>query len=182
MKKVTLTFTLACLTFFFCTAESCEPQQEAQSSSGITKKSVTVKTDAEGWSVEQRNIADRLRMDNQPGSIKHLYVISPYSGQCLLYSTVKGKVTSSGKRLTPSTVVVGASGEYRLSGFDGPSGTTTNEVLQDDGAYGSSAEYIYWWDSRGKYHQHFFTGGQIIHVSDEPMPVKSVILNLEEVR
>jgi len=33
--------------------------------------------------------------------------------------------------------------------------------------------------SVGAYHQHFFTGGQIIKVSDQPIQVKNIILNLE---
>jgi hypothetical protein len=54
-------------------------------------------------------------------------------------------------------------------------------VLQDDGTYGSSSEDIYWFDAAGRYHQHWFTGGQIIHLSDQPISVKSVVLNLENV-
>ena len=55
----------------------------------------------------------------------------------------------------------------------------TTEVIQDDGTYGSSVPYIYWWDTKGIYHQHFFTGGQIIHVANKPMNIKGVVLNLE---
>ena len=39
--------------------------------------------------------------------------------------------------------------------------------------------YVYWWDVKGIYHQHFFTGGQIIHVASKPMNVNGVVLNLE---
>lgn len=177
MKQYIIGIASAFALIFLC-AEGCEPQQPV-AASGIQKKTVAVQTDQSGWTIEQKNIADRLKVDNTPGSIKHLYVISPYSGQSILYSTVKGKVTSGGKRLTPTSVVVGASGNRRRAGFDAPSGTTTSEVLQDDGTYGSSTEYIYWWDVQGRYHQHFFTGGQIIHVSDQPLPVRSVTINLE---
>lgn len=162
----------------FLTAEGCE-QSTPQADSGVAKASVRVPVGQDGLTVEQKNIANRLLLDNQPGSIKHLYIISPYSGQTILYSTVKGKVTSGGKRLTPSSVVVGASGDWKRPGYPAPGGTTTSEVLQDDGSYGSSTEYIFWWDTQGRYHQHFFTGGQIIHVSDQPLPVHSVTINLE---
>lgn len=159
---------------------ACDVNKSAVvSDSGVSKKSVSVTTDGDGWSIEQRNIAERLKIDNLPGSIKHLYIISPYSGDTLIYSTVKGKVTSGGKRLTPTSVVVGASGDFKRNGFGGPGGTTTSEVLQDDGSYGSSCEYIFWWDVQGRYHQHFFTGGQIIHVADQPLPVSKVIINIE---
>lgn len=157
-------------------------QPEVLSASGVDRKSVSVSTDPNGWTVEQSNIAERLKQDNTPGAIKHLYVISPYSGQVILYSTVKGKVTSGGKRLTPTSVVVGSSGEYKRDGFPAPNGTTTAEVLQDDGTYGSSSEYIYWWDVQGRYYQHFVTAGQIITISDQPLPIREVTINLNDDR
>lgn len=156
------------------------PSNPPTSSSGVSKASVTVSTGADGMTMEQRNIRQRLLLDNKVGSIKHLYVLSAYSGQVLIYSTVQGKVTSSGKRLTPVSLT--GSGEYggsyvlvNIGGYM----HRTAEVLQDDGTYGSSAEYIYWWDTRGIYHQHYVTGGQIVHVSDQPLAVKSIVLNME---
>lgn len=171
---------IALTSLFLISASECQHTNTPAAASGVDKKTVTVATDSEGWSIEQRNVADRLKIDNLPGAIKHLYIISSYSGQTILYSTVKGKVTSGGKRLTPTSVVVGSSGESKREGFSAIGGTTTSEVLQDEGTYGSSCEYIYWWDTAGRYHQHFFTGGQIIHVSEQPLSVKSVIINISE--
>ncbi len=84
-----------------CTLDS---GNEAVSTTGIGKATANVAAQSDGLTIEQQNIKHRIELENMPGSIKHLYVFSAYSGQCLLYSTVKGKVTSSGKRLTPSTV------------------------------------------------------------------------------
>lgn len=158
----------------------CDAEQKPQpkSASGVQRTSVQVQTGTDGLTTEQRNVRDRLTEDNKPGSIKHLYVVSAYSGDVLIYSTVKGKVTSSGKRLTPTSIVVGASGDFKRSGFPALDGYVTSEVLQDDGTYGSSTEYLYWWDVQGRYHQHYPAGGQIIHVSNEPLLVKRVILNV----
>ncbi len=126
------------------------------SASGVTKASVKIQKGADNLTVEQRNVRDRLLKDNEPGAIKHLYLISAVSGDVLLYSTVRGKVTSSNKRLVPC-------------------------VTADDGTYGSSGEYIFWWDSKGIYHQQFLnTSGVIIHVSDQPLAVKKVVINLEQ--
>lgn len=150
------------------------------SDSGAQKASVKIQTDADGWTIEQKNIAARLKADNTPGAIKHIYVISAFSGQVILYSTVKGKVTSSEKRLSPTSVVVGSGGDWRRPGFAFTNDFVTSEVLQDDGTYGSSVEYIYWWDVQGRYHQHYISGGQIVHVSDQPIAVKNIILNLEQ--
>jgi len=164
---------------------SCDQlmNNEPKSSSGVTKATVQVNTDANGYTVEQKNIMERLKRDNMPGSIKHLYVISAYSGQVLIYSTVNGKVTSAGKRLTPTSVVDNG-GQYiqNTYGFPiniGGEDHRTNEVLGDDGAYGQSDPYIFWFDVRGVYHQHYLSGGQIIHISDQPLAVKNVILNME---
>ena len=159
-----------------CIAENQEPK----STSGVTKAQAKVTVGSDGLTEEQRNIKSRTELENTPGSIKHLYVISPYSGQVIIYSTVKGKVTSSGKRLTPDTSV-NSVGDFSIPGIVDRRGNivTTNEIIQDDGTYGSSNPYIYWFDSQSRYHQHFFTGGQIIHISDQPMPVKDIVINME---
>lgn len=156
--------------------DGCTDQPIANS--GVTKATTQIATGPDGLTVEQRNVRDRLQMDNKPGSIKHLYVISAFSGQVILYSTVKGKVTSSGKRLTPTSAsTYQSSGSFKIE-LPGDS-FYTNEVLQDDGTYGSSVEYLYWWDVQGRYHQHYVSGGQIVHISDQPIPVKSITINME---
>lgn len=156
------------------------------SSSGVKKAYVKVKTDERGLTVEQRNIGKRILTDNLPGSIKHLYIISAFTGDILIYSTVKGKVTSSGKRLSPISVVA-QDGQYVNGSFSGIKMNVggeikrTTEVLQDDGTYGSSVPYVYWFDAKNVYHQHYITGGQIFHVSSAPLNVKKAIINMEEV-
>lgn len=153
------------------------------STSGVKQVKVKIETGADGVTTEQRNVANRLLIDNKPGSIKHLYVISAYSGQTIIYSTVKGKVTSSGKRLAPTTVLA-ANGNSAAStkGIPVAIGNyqfKTGEVLQDDGTYGSSIPYVFWWDTKGIYHQHYVSGGQILHVADQPINVGKVIINME---
>ena len=178
MKWYTLFLSLlisGLITMSGCDAKTREPV----ASSGVKPTQVDVPVNADGITVEQQNIRERLLMDNEVGSIKHLYVISAYSGQTIIYSTVRGKVTSSGKRLSPTSIVVGASGEYRRPGFSaGQNKMVTDEVVQDDGTYGSSIPYLYWWDTKGVYHQHYVSGGQIIHVSNEPVSVKGVVINM----
>lgn len=181
---VGLLATVGFLSLVACTSAVPADNSTVRSTSGVSQASTRVDVGSDGLTAEQRNVRDRLQEDNKPGAIKHLYVISPYSGQVLLYSTVRGKVTSSGKRLAPRTVAAAdgaeVSGEFGGIPVSINSHTRrTTEVLEDDGTYGSSVEYIYWWDVQGRYHQHFFTGGQILHVSSEPIPVKSVVLNLE---
>mgnify|MGYP001600820622 CR=1 FL=1 len=158
----------------------CDVQSDPpQSASGVKKTTVQIPTNPEGLTTEQQNIRERLLEDNKPGSGKHLYVISAYSGQVIIYSTVRGKVTSGGKRLNPMTV---ESAGDMADGFPISIGNwsgRTAEVIQDDGAYGHSSEYLYWWDTKGVYHQHYVSGGQIIHISDQPLAVKGIIINME---
>lgn len=172
--------------FILMSNSGCEPDpaRETATNSGVRKATVEVQTNADGHTVEQDKIADRVKNDNKPGAIKYLYCISPYSGQCIIYSTVSGKVTSSGKRLQPKTIY-GRGHDATLADYDdniviiGNKTFLTNEVIQDDGTFGDSDPYIYWWDVRGVYHQHFMTGGQILHVSDAPLAVKSIVINIE---
>lgn len=162
----------------------CAETKSASPPSPILKKATaTVKTNIAGRTVEQQNLVDRLKEDNRIGAIQHLYVISAYSGQVLMYSTVRGKVSSSHKRLSPRTIAA-MDGQYVDSEFYGipvlaeGRQRRTGEVLGDDGTYGDSSEYIFWWDTKGIYHQHYVVGGQILHISSEPIAVKSVVINL----
>jgi len=173
-----MTKMLAVALIFVYFLAGCNPA--AQSASGVDKAQVQVPTGPDGLTAEQRNIRDRLIEDNKPGSVKHLYVISAYSGQVIIYSTVRGKVSSGGKRLTPTEVsdnYGGASTGFAVK-FGGNT-MITQEVLQDDGAYGSSSDYLFWWDTKGVYHQHYVSGGQIVHVSNQPLSVRGIIINME---
>ncbi len=184
MKKLSVVFILAVICTMFVFSCGKVPQgTPIKSASGVKKTSVVVKTDIEGLTSEQHNVRDRILEDNIPGAIKHLYVISAYSGQVLIYSTVRGKVTSGGKRLTPTTVSAIA-GQYNEQGSFVPINVAgenyrTSELLEDDGTYGHSMDYLYWWDTKGIYHQHYVSGGQIVHISNQPLAVKEIVINME---
>jgi hypothetical protein len=155
---------------------------QPQSTSGVSKVSTTVPVGANGLTVEQNNIAKRLALDNQVGSIKYLYVFSTTTGDCLLSSVVDGKVTSSGKRLSPYTVAAGQGGSsgdnYGIPIDIGGNIYRTTEVLQDDGTYGSSVEYLYWFDTAGNYRQIYPNAGTFIVVSDTPITVPKTVINI----
>jgi hypothetical protein len=159
---------------------SCVNQsQQQKSDSGATKATIKVSTDQDGHTVEQKNIIERLKRDNEIGGVKHLYIISAYSGDVLQYSTVKGKVTSGGKRLSPKTVQNNANyGAYNYVIING-NNYLTEEVLDDGGAYGESGNYLYWFDAQGNYQQYYPSGGTYLHISDRPLRVKKVNLSVE---
>jgi len=185
MQKVLVVLCLIFCIFllFGCPQQASHKTNQPQSTSGVEKATVNLKTDSSGMTVEQQNIAKRLEADNKPGAMKHLYIISAYSGEVIMYSAVKGKVTSGKKRLTPRTVAAidGDMVGEPHNGIPiviGNKWHWTSEVLEDDGTYGESMDYIYWWDTKGIYHQHMVTGGQIIHISDAPLNVKRVMINI----
>jgi len=162
---------------------ACDDTNATSNANGqVQQQDVAVKTQANGLTTEQNNVKNRLLEDNKPGAIKHLYVISAYSGQCIMYSTVKGKVTSSGKRLRPTSVLYSDKNWQNGYVFTTPDGTkyASNELPQDDGTFGQSNEYIYWWDTQNRYHQIYISGGTFVTISDEPLPVKSITINVEE--
>lgn len=183
-KKLLFVFLTLLLVSFILGNSGCSNQTQPKTESGIKKATAKVIAQSDGLTIEQQNIKNRIEMENKPGSIKHLYVISAMSGQVIFYSTVKGKVTSSGKRLNPyKTYDYNGNPDEEIPGEgSGGSARYTNELIQDDGTYGSSISYLYWWDVQGRYHQHYVSGGQIMHISDQPIPVKSIIINLEAKR
>lgn len=166
---------LICVTVAF---SGCVDDVQEVSDSGAKKVSVQVPKGNDGLTTEQRNIMDRIKITNDPSNIQYLYVISAYSGQVIYQSTVLGKVTSSGKRINPYSVEVG---QYLPDhGIKiGDNVYETTEVIQDDGTFGSSEPYLYWWDINGNYHQHYISGGTIVHIASYPCEFKDVILNMD---
>ena len=179
--QILLTISLVVL-LFGLTSCGFDSQSTPVSASGVTQTSVKIETGPDGLTTEQRNIGQRLHEDNKPGSIKHLYVISAYSGQIIVYSTVRGKVTSGGKRLTPTTVSTNNPNNSSRDGipvYINGVQYRTGEVIEDDGTYGHSGDYFYWWDTKGVYHQQYASSGVVIHISDQPLVVKGIIINME---
>ena len=172
MKKQILSIGLVIGSCFMIAASDPECHEEPVSRSGVSITSAKVVTQANGLTQEQENVKKRLELENKPGQIMHLYILSAYSGQVLLYSTVKGKVTSSGKKLSPSTAstnqVFTDQGDY------------TNEVIGDDGTYGSAIEYLYWWDAQGRYNQFYVSGGTMTFISDQPRQFGRVTVQVEQ--
>jgi hypothetical protein len=179
MKKILMGIVAVLVVSFSLMAASCDIRSTPVSNSGVSKVDAVVKTQANGKTTEQNNVNDRLSMENAPGKVMYLYILSAYSGQVIMYSTVKGKVTSSGKRLTPYTAQAEYGEAFKIYNPDG-SYYWTNEVLGDDGTYGNSVDYLYWWDVEGAYHQQYIQGGMILHISDRPLSgVHSVGINLD---
>ncbi len=177
MKKF-LFFLIAAMTI---TLVSCHSNEQQVSDSGVTKATVIVPTDANGNTAEQSNLMERNIRDNKAGSIKHLYVVSSFTGDVLQYSTVRGKVTSGGKRLSPRTVNAGSTDTYGQANYVqiGKLSLTTPELMDENGTYGDSGNYLFWFDAQGNYQQYYPSGGTYLQISDRPLRVKKSALSLE---
>lgn len=141
----------------------CKPVVQSVSGTKMAKVGA-LNTDANGHTIEQNNIIKKIKIENDESKTWFLYVISPFDRKIIMKSVVVGKVTSSGKRLTPTRL----SGE----GMRFPIGDWTyftDELPSEDGTYGSSTEYIYWTDNKARNRRHFLLDGQIIHLVDQEM-------------
>jgi hypothetical protein len=159
----------------------CETLAPTPDGNQVGKVEVNVAVGSDGLTAGQRNAVDKLAEDNKVGAIKFLYIINAISGDVLFYSTVAGKVTSGGMRLEPNTIVgTGGYGDHNLYGFTYKGGTYyTEELIQDDGTYGTSAPFIYWFDTNHIYHQVYVNTSSLILVNSQPLAIKSSAINLD---
>lgn len=149
------------------------------STSGLTMQHVTLSPVKNGMSLEQYNIAQRYLHDNKVDALKYVYIIGQNGQVCMNYQ-ILGKITSSGKRLTPRTVAA-YGGEYQNPGMSitiGSSNYETTEVIEDDGTYGDSMPYYYMWTTSGNYIQVIPTGMFLTVVADKQLtPTELVFSN-----
>lgn len=124
----------------------------------------TIKFDG---NAEIDNIKRRLELTSSPDLLGYVVLLND-AGQPIEYTTVKGKLTSGGKRLTAPQelrrLYAGDSG-YSYETVDSPS---------DEGTYGHSGDYIYFWDQNGAYHQWngtYLYSDQPIRLSVAPLVV-----------
>lgn len=106
------------------------------------------------------NIKRRLELTSKPAAVGFIMLINQ-AGQPILYASVKGKVTSGGKRLTKP---------YERAHWDCGQAYCDKELPgpSDEGTYGSSGEYVYFWTAGGQYYQ---WAGNYLY-SDQPFRLK----------
>lgn len=104
------------------------------------------------------NIKKRLELTADPGKFGFILLLNQ-AGQPILYEGVKGKVTSGGKRLTsPSKAIGNGNGGYGA----------VMPTPSDEGTWGSSSSYIFYWNTEGVYRQ--WDGGYLY--SDQPIRLR----------
>ncbi len=151
---------------------------ETKSQSGLTMKSVQLSPVKDDMSLEQFNIYQRYLHDNKIDALKYVYVIGSNGQVCMNYQ-ILGKVTSSGKRLTPRTVAA-YGGEFQNPGIRvtiANKNYETTEVIEDDGTYGDSMPYYYMWTTAGNYIQVIPTGMFLTVVADKQLTPTELVFS-----
>lgn len=106
------------------------------------------------------NIKKRLELTSNPGLTGFVLLMNE-AGQPIMYTGVKGKITSGGKRLTnPQRLVHGDRGQSY--------GDFVMSAPSDEGTWGSSNPYVYFWTATGQYIQ---WNGKYLY-SDKPFRTK----------
>lgn len=89
------------------------------------------------------NIKKRLELTSNPGAIGFVLLMNQ-AGQPIMYTSVKGKITSGSKRLTEPD---------RSDSWGAGQNNVVRAAPSDEGTYGSSDSYIYFWTTGGQYIQ-----------------------------
>jgi hypothetical protein len=113
------------------------------------------------------NIKKRIENTSKPGQLGFIILLNS-AGQPILYEGVVGKVTSGSKRLTPPTDIVRRSAKMDTDAF------LAVPAPSDEGTYGSSGEYIFYWNTDGVYRQwngSYLYSDQPLRLSVEPLVV-----------
>lgn len=119
-----------------------------------------------GGNAEIDNIKRRLELTSDPALMGYITLFNDM-GQPILYATVKGKVTSGSKRLTPPIQQWNVDkGEW--------GGTEMADAPSDEGTWGSSNPYIFFWTTDGQYIQwsgNYLYSDKPMRLADTPMVV-----------
>lgn len=143
---------------------ACEPNPEPNPAKATQAQKAAEAANSIQFSenAEIDNIKRRLELTSNPGQIGFVLLLNEM-GKPVMYTSVKGKITSGGKRLTSPQEVrclevaesVGCSQQM----VDAPS---------DEGTYGSSNPYIFFWTVDGQYIQ---WSGKYLY-SDKPFRIE----------
>lgn len=108
------------------------------------------------------NIKARLELTSNPGQIGYVLLLNEM-GKPVMYAGVRGKITSGQKRLT-------APQEVKCLEVAGQVGCSQQMVdsPSDEGTYGGSAPYVFFWTVDGQYFQ---WAGKYLY-SDKPFRIE----------
>jgi hypothetical protein len=135
----------------------CQPEAEKRNvQSQKAKEAADSISIAENAEIE--NIKARITLTSQPGLVGYVVLFNE-AGQPVYYTAVKGKITSGAKRLTPPD---------RSGSWGAGQNNVVRQAPSDEGTWGSSNEYIFFWTPEGTYIQ---WAGKYLY-SDKPIRLK----------
>lgn len=111
---------------------------------------------------EIENIKKRLELTSDPGLTGFVLLMNE-AGQPIMYTGVRGKLTSGSKRLTSTYTMI-----YNNDCGDSWCDEVVNHAPSDEGTWGNSNPYIYFWTTTGQYMQ---WNGKYLY-SDKPFRTK----------
>ncbi len=112
------------------------------------------------------NIKKRLQLTSQPGLLGYVGLVNRV-GQVALYTPVKGKITSGGKRLTKPV-------QRHAIDRGQHNGSQLGPAPSDEGTWGSSNPYVYFWTPSDRYIQtsmEYVYSDQPFRLTEKPLMV-----------
>ena len=152
MNRLIILFILC----FFISACEGEPTNKDEQARKAQKAAESINYTE---NAEIDNIKKRLDLTSSPSLLGYVAIINNV-GQIAMYTPVKGKVTSGGKRLTTPNKVL-----YQDLLVPTPS---------DEGTWGSSNPYVYFWTPSGRYIQtsmNYLYSDQPFRLTEKPLVV-----------
>lgn len=157
--KITSLFLLAVCTLVGCNQDDLTPAKKVQAARAQeAANSINFSENA-----EIDNIKRRLELTSKVGLIGYVVLFNDM-GQPVLYTGIKGKVTSGGKRLTKPDRFEGTAN----------SGGVVRQAPSDEGTYGSSGEYVFFWTTEDQFIQwngRYLWSDKPVRLSVQPMVV-----------
>lgn len=165
MKKTLLTVALLSVALTACQPEAGTKKQTQADKAKEAAQSVVFTENA-----EIENIKKRLELTSDPGKLGFVVLMNE-AGQPVMYTSVVGKITSGGKRLTPPEGCL--SGKV-IDPYSCWRDDTVTAAPSDEGTWGSSSPYIFFWSASGQYIQwngKYLYSDQPLRLSVEPLVI-----------
>lgn len=154
---------LATVALLLCSA--CAPEDYSNRDLQANKASEAAESIHFNENAEIDNIKKRLQLTADPGKLGFIMLLNQ-AGQPILYEGVVGKVTSGGKRLREPDRIDDHYGIGRTSVK--VTGYWLRAAPSDEGTWGNSNPYIYYWNTDGTYRQ---WSGDYLY-SDQPIRLR----------
>lgn len=160
MRKIITALGIAAASFVLA---GCEPNAPANPAKTAQAAKAAEAANSINFSQNSEidNIRRRLELTSNPGQIGFVLLLNEM-GKPVMYASVRGKITSGNKRLT-------APQEVKCLEVAGQVGCSQQMVdsPSDEGTYGSSTPYVFFWTTDGQYFQ---WAGKYLY-SDKPFRI-----------